>query len=126
MSSQLIDNPIPHRTRSHSTSHDKEKPVASYRVLINDNFHFMDESERIDYGVFASADEALVACKKIVDDDLNSMCQPGRTAAALYECYTLFGADPFAVSLDPNDQPLDFSAREYAKERSKSLIPRQQ
>ena len=32
-----------------------------YRVLINDNAHFMDESERTDHGVFADADEAIAA-----------------------------------------------------------------
>jgi hypothetical protein len=29
-----------------------------YRVLINDNFHYRDESERVKHGVFATPDEA--------------------------------------------------------------------
>jgi hypothetical protein len=32
--------------------------MPKYKVLINDNAHFMDESERADHGVFADADEA--------------------------------------------------------------------
>ena len=50
--------------------------MPSYKVLINDNAHYMDESERADHGVFANADEAVAACKKIVDDDLNAMWKP--------------------------------------------------
>ena len=57
--------------------------MPSYRVLINDNAHYMDESERADHGVvFADADEAVAACKEIVDDELNTMWKPGTTAAA--------------------------------------------
>lgn len=33
--------------------------MLNYRVLINDNAHYMDETERTDYGVFANADEAI-------------------------------------------------------------------
>jgi hypothetical protein len=58
--------------------------MPSYKVLINDNAHYMDESERADHGVFANADEAVAVCKKIVDDDLNAMWKPGTTAKELY------------------------------------------
>ena len=44
--------------------------MPKYRVLVNDNAHYMDESEQDDHGVFANADEAIAACKEIVDDDL--------------------------------------------------------
>ena len=50
--------------------------MSKFRVLINDNAHYMDESERSADGVFANADEAIAACKAIVDDDLNTMWQP--------------------------------------------------
>jgi hypothetical protein len=40
--------------------------MPSYRVIINDNAHYMDESERADHGVvFADADEAVAACKAL-------------------------------------------------------------
>jgi hypothetical protein len=54
--------------------------MPKYKVLINDNAHYMDESERADHGVFVNADEAVAACKEIVDDDLNAMWKPGTTA----------------------------------------------
>ena len=57
--------------------------MPSYRVLMNDNAHYMDESERADHGVvFADADEAVAACKEIVDDELNTMWMPGTTPSS--------------------------------------------
>src|SRR5205823_10002951 len=73
--------------------------MSKFRVLINDNAHYMDESERSDDGVFANADEAIAACKAIVDDELNTMWKPGTTATELYELYVAFGPDPFVVSI---------------------------
>jgi hypothetical protein len=81
----------------------------------------MDEGERIDHGVFDSIDDAVAACKKIIDDDLNAMCRSNKTAAELYSCYTLFGASPFAVPVDHDGQPVGFSALTYAKKRSRDL-----
>ena len=46
--------------------------------------------------------------------------KPGMTAAELYDMYTSFGDDPFIVRIDPND-PIHFSAWDYAKERSNDL-----
>lgn len=64
-------------------------------TTIDDNFHFMDESERIQHGVFATAEEAIAACKLIVDERLEPMLQPGIAATALYDQYKVFGDDPF-------------------------------
>jgi hypothetical protein len=94
--------------------------VAGYKVLIDDNYHFMDESERIQHGVFDTADEAIAACKLIVDECLEPI-QPGITAAALYEQYKGFGDDPFILPVDPDEAPVSFSAWAYAKERCEAL-----
>src|SRR5260370_24230843 len=91
--------------------------MPSYKVLINDNAHYMDKSERADHGVFANADEAVAACKKIVDDDLNAMWKPGTTARELYRLYVAFGPYPFVVPHSPNDPAVEFSAWTYAKKR---------
>jgi hypothetical protein len=97
--------------------------MPSYRVLINDNAHYMDESERADHGVvFADADEAVAACKEIVDDELNTMWKPGTTAAALYRLYVSFGPDPFVVAVNPKDPSVEFSAWTYAKKRCKDFV----
>lgn len=95
--------------------------MAGYKVLIDDNFHFTDESERITHGMFATADEAIAACKLIVDECLEPMMQPGMTAAALYEQYKHFGDDPFIMPVDTKEARVGFSAWEYAKEQCQVL-----
>jgi len=95
--------------------------MAGYKVLVDDNFHYMDEEHRFEHGVFPSAEEAVAACKRIVDEDLDQLNQPGMTAAKLYDLYTTFGSDPFVVAVDHNDEIVEFSARNYAKERSSLL-----
>ena len=92
-----------------------------YQVLIDDNFHYQDESERVKHGVFATADEAVAACRLIVDGFLTDAFKPGMTADALYESYAAFGEDPFVVSLDPNDAPVKFSAWDYARQRCSEI-----
>jgi hypothetical protein len=82
----------------------------------------MDESERADHGVFADADEAVAACKKIVDDDLDAMWKPGTTARELYRLFLGFGPDPFVEALDPKDPDVEFSAVCYAKQRCKDFV----
>jgi hypothetical protein len=95
--------------------------VAGYKVLIDDNYHFSNEDERIQHGVFATADEAIAACKLIVDECLKPMLRPGMTATALYDVYKGFGDDPFIVPVNPNDAPVGFSAWAYAEERCQVL-----
>jgi hypothetical protein len=67
----------------------------SYTVLVDDNFHYMDEDERYTLGAFESLDVAIAACKKLVDDFLKANHKPGITADELYAAYTSFGEDPF-------------------------------
>jgi hypothetical protein len=92
------------------------------RVLMNENARYMDESERSDHGVFANAEEAIAACKAMVDDELNTMQRPGMSAEELYRLYVGFGPDPFVIPLNPNDPEIEFSAWSYAKERCKELV----
>ena len=97
----------------------------SYRVLVDDNYHYMDESERWTLGEYATYAEALAACKRLVDDCLEEGYAPGKTAEALYRYYTMFGDDPFIVELsDSPDTSPGFSAWTYAKARSEELCSR--
>lgn len=41
-----------------------------YKVLIDDNFHYQDEDERVAHGAFGTREEALAACRRIVDEFL--------------------------------------------------------
>ena len=85
-----------------------------YKVLVDDNFHYMDEEERYTLGEFASYEEAEAACRRIVDDFLLDTYKPGMEAGALYVLYTMFGDDPFISSAD---RARTFSAWDYARTR---------
>jgi hypothetical protein len=56
----------------------------SYRVLVDDNFHYMDEAERYELGVYASLDAAVAAAQAVVDSYLESAYKPGMSAQALF------------------------------------------
>jgi len=90
-----------------------------YRVLVDDNFHYMDESERYELGEFDTLEAAVAACKRIVDEFLISNYRPGMTAAELSAQYALFGEDPFVVY--PGQETVPFSARDYAAERVEQI-----
>ena len=90
----------------------------TYTVYVDDNFHYMDESERYKLGEFATAEAAVAAAKKVVDEYLASAYQPGMSAEELSRSYLLFGEDPYIVPRGPGS---DFSARDYARERCREL-----
>jgi hypothetical protein len=93
----------------------------AYKVLVDDNFHYMDESERYELGVFPTLEAAIEASKKIVDEYLLSAYQPGMTIGALLESYTFFGEDPYIVATAGEATGVLFSARDYARQRCEEL-----
>lgn len=50
--------------------------MSRYKVLVDDNFHFMDESERYEAGVFSTVEEAITKCKSMIDADLKGYDRP--------------------------------------------------
>jgi hypothetical protein len=88
-----------------------------YIVFVDDNFHYMDESERYQLGEFADCESAVAACKRIVDEFLASS-DPNQSADALFSHYTSFGEDPWIRS---EDRACKFSAWTYAKQRCSEL-----
>ena len=91
------------------------------RVLMNENARYMDESERSDHGVFANADEAIAACKAMVDDELNTMWKPGTTANELYELYIAFGSDPSSCPSTRKIRRLNSRPGRMPRSNAKSL-----
>jgi hypothetical protein len=89
-----------------------------FTVIVNENSHYMDESESYTLGEFQTAGEGLAACKQMVDDDLAELHTPGMPAEELYRQYTTFGRDPHIVPADDNSR---FSAWVYAKERCPTI-----
>ena len=91
-----------------------------YKVMIDDNFHYQDESERVEFSTFATADEAVAACRRLVLASLLESYKPGMTAAELCDQYRSFGSDPFVV-VPPGAGKVEFSARDYAREQAADL-----
>ncbi|MGO9006742.1 MAG: hypothetical protein ACLQIQ_09260 [Beijerinckiaceae bacterium] len=91
-----------------------------YRVMVDDNFDYMDEDDRWELGAFATAEEAVAACRALVDKDLARHFKPGMAAAELYELYVDFGDDPFIVAT-PGEPKIAFSAWDYAKRRAEDI-----
>ena len=92
-----------------------------YVVMVDDNFHFMDEGERYRAGEFADVAAAIETCRRIVDEYLESALKPNMTAGQLWESYTFFGEDPFILSVDA--PAATFSAWDYARLRVEELAP---
>ena len=90
----------------------------SYRVLVDDNFHYGDESERYEHGQFDTCESAIAACKRIVDEFLLDAYKAGMTPGELWQRYTGFGDDPFITSSGPR---CVFSAWDYARQRCDEL-----
>ena len=94
-----------------------------YKVMIDDNFAYMDEDERSEHGTFSTAEEAVAACRRLVDQWLIKNYKLGTTAAELYEHYTSFGEDSFVIA-PLGATKITFSAWEYARERATALCGR--
>ena len=94
--------------------------MSPYKVMVDDNFHYMAEDERWEYGTFATAEEALDACRRLVDEALMDEYRDGATAEQLFVRYTSFGDDPFVVALDDAEK-VEFSAAAYAEQRAAEL-----
>ncbi len=86
-----------------------------YKVLSDDNFHYLDPEHRVFHGEFATAEEAIAACKMIVERSLTEQYKPGMTAGQLFDAYLLFGEDPFVVP------DAGFSAWDHAEAFAREL-----
>jgi hypothetical protein len=94
--------------------------MARYRVMVDENSHYQDPESRWTLGTFDTAEQALAACRKMVDDDLMILHKPGMAADALLTGYRALGDDPFIVPLDCA-AAVEFSAWDYAEERSRAI-----
>src|SRR5580704_12659341 len=87
-----------------------------YKVMIDDNFHYMDEDERHEHGTYDTREEALAVCRAIVETSVKAQLEPGMSAEALFKRYQDFGDDPFILVIDGRDDAAKFSAWSYALE----------
>ena len=91
----------------------------TFRVRVDDNYHYMDEDARTTLGDFQTLGAAIAAAKALVDDFLTSAYRPGLTAEELFHEYTGFGEDPFIEG--PGLSGVPFSAWDYARQRCAQL-----
>jgi hypothetical protein len=68
----------------------------SYCVLLDENFHYQDPESRWTLGTFDTAEAAISACRKVVDDDLIVLHESGMAADALLAGYRALSDDPVA------------------------------
>jgi hypothetical protein len=101
---------------------EREWPM-TFKVLVDDNFHYMDESARYELGEFPTLEAAIEASRRIVDEYLRSAYQPGMTTDALLTSYLLFGEDPFILAPGSAKPGVLFSARDYARRRCEEMCP---
>lgn len=93
---------------------------STFEVFVDDNYHYMDESERYSAGVFRTYDEALECAKRIVDKCLLHLLEPGSSVTDLMRSYLLFGEDPW---IRPTPEGTErFSARDYARQRAPEIV----
>jgi hypothetical protein len=88
-----------------------------YSVYVDDNFHYQDEADRYKLGDFPTYNEAVTACKNMVDQFLKENSSAEKSAKERYEHYTSFGPDPHVMTDDPVVGRPAFSAWDYARER---------
>ena len=86
-----------------------------YTVMIDDNFHYMDEEHRYKYGAFSTYEKAVAACKKIVDEELRDMLKQGVRPEKLSSTWSLYGSDPYIIGGSSR-----FSARDYVTEKTQN------
>lgn len=92
-----------------------------FKVLVDDNFHYMNEAERYELGIYQTLDAAIHAARSVVEEYLLSVYEPGMTTDTLLGTYLFFGEDPFIVATDPGPSGILFSARDYARHRAEEI-----
>ena len=90
-----------------------------YVVRVNENSHYMDESESYSEDGFDDCASAIAACKQMVDAFLAGNSGGTTTPEELFRVYTTFGEDPYVIS---NDPACTFSAWDYARERCRAMF----
>lgn len=87
-------------------------------VWAYENFHLSGEAEKYEVGRFASCEEALEACRRMVDEFLDGAFEEGMTADELRGEYEAFGPDPY---IGPRERGCVFEARRYAGQRADAI-----
>ena len=93
----------------------------SYRVSAAENSHYMDEDERRTVGLYEGIDEALAACRYIIDRSLRELHDAGMEATELFRLWGVMGEDAWVVPLRDGLPKAEFSGQDYARIRSEDI-----
>ena len=93
-------------------------PQQEYKVIVRDNFHYMDEGAHHELGTFATYEAALAACRGIVAGSFRADWADDITADEMFNSYAMFGEDPVIIF---DGLQCDFSAWDYARMRCEAL-----
>jgi hypothetical protein len=102
----------------------EKKMNGQFKVFVDDNYHYMDESERYAVGSYDSLEEAVDKCRELTIKSLNDLYEKGITPDNLKSQWCLFGEDPFIVGgRDGGRGAVPFSARKFVStELCKEII----
>ena len=81
-----------------------------YKIYVDDNYHYMDESERYVADSYSSLEEAVERCKELTIKSLEDLYEDGITPENLSAQWAMFGEDPF---IRGGDGSVPFSARKF-------------
>jgi hypothetical protein len=91
-----------------------------FQVLVDDNFHYMDEGERSLAGAFDRYDAALAKAKAIVRMSVEECAVGKESADEIIACYKMFGDDPW---IHPTPEGVErFSAWDFAEVLARELV----
>ena len=91
-----------------------------YKVFVDDNYHYMDTSERYSVGSYDSLEEAVNKCKEITIKSLKDYYEKGISPETLSAQWAMFGEDPYVFG---GDVAVPFSARKFiSTELCKEII----
>ena len=82
----------------------------TYKVVVDDNYNYMDADARYTVGSYDSLVEAVEKCEELTITSLKHLYEKGITPDELSAQWALFGEDPFIIGADGS---VPFSARKF-------------
>jgi hypothetical protein len=89
-------------------------------VFYDENGAYQNLEARSHAGRFATADDVIAECQRMVDADLDEVREPGMSGSAVLIRWQMWGRDPF-IRADEGEQAPEWSAWKYAATRTKTL-----
>ncbi len=96
-----------------------------YRLVVYDNFHYMDDDEPYEKGEYETYELALADAKLMIESFLEFNWKNGMTPDQLIDVFNDFGEEPTIIPRN-NDNGEIFSARKYVKEIAESICKKLQ